>query len=298
MPQTWLAAKGGTTAVAALTSPTIVPMYVLQAFVKFATHYGIPTSHKVLAVTQMGPVPMKGAGYLAHNCKVYSLGRKGTKIKLSSWLRNVPMWHITIFCNKHHYTYFAPLLIRQGVLTVAHLFDSNLELQPHMHKFISRSWLPIYQQALRQYQALPINDWSPPAVWSCCCTKSPCLAYITPSKKIHHRAKSEDGKAFWPTNLPPSLKDFAHQCMWHRLKVRHRLEPWLKTSACPMFGARETMFHALHNCAFYASTHKFMVECFGEWRVNGNIGHWMHFPLEHTFNTTPALILWAARKAH
>ena len=58
------------------------------------------------------------------------------------------------------------------------------------------------------------------------------------------------------------------------------------------------MFHALHNCAFYARTHRFMVECFGEWRVNGKIGRWMHFPPEHTFNTTPGLVLWTARKAH
>ena len=58
------------------------------------------------------------------------------------------------------------------------------------------------------------------------------------------------------------------------------------------------MFHALQNCAFYVRTHKFMVECFGEWRVNGKTGRWMHFPLEHTFNTTPGLVLWTARKAH
>ena len=238
LPQTWLAAQGATTTVAALTSPTIMPMYVMQAFVKFRNHYGILTNHKVLAVTQLGPVPMKGAGYLAHSYKAYSLVRKGTKIKLSLPLKDLPPWHSTIFCNKHHNTYFAPHLIRQGVLAVAHLFDSNLELQPHMHKFISLSWLPIYQQALRQYQALPINNWSPPAVWPGCWAQSSYLAYIAPSKKIHHRAKSEDWKAFWPANLPASLKDFAYQCMWHKLKVRHRLEPWLKTSACPMCGAR------------------------------------------------------------
>ena len=69
LPQTWLAAQGGTAAVAALTSPTIMPMYVMQAFVEFCTRYRIPTSHKVVAVTQLGPVPMKGAGYLAHSYK-------------------------------------------------------------------------------------------------------------------------------------------------------------------------------------------------------------------------------------
>ena len=65
-----------------------------------------------------------------------------------------------------------------------------------------------------------------------------------------------------------------------------------------MCGARETVFHTLRKCAFYARTHRFMVECFGEWRVNGKTGRWMHFPLEHTFSTTLGLILWAARKAH
>ena len=272
MPQTWLAAQGGTAAVAALTSPTIMPMYVMQAFIKFCSRYGIPTSHKVIAVTQLGPVPMKGAGYLAQSYEAYSLARKGVKIKLSLPLQDLPPWHSTIFCNKHHNTYFAPHLIKQGVLTVAQLFDSNLVMHSHMHQCISRTWLPIYQQALQQYQALHINDCSPPAVWPGCWAKSSCLAHIAPSKKIQHHAKPDDWKAFWPAHLPPSLKDFAYQCMWHKLKVRHCLEPWLHTSACPLSGARETVFHAFHNCAFYARTHKFMVQCFGEWRVNGKTG--------------------------
>ena len=51
------------------------------------------------------------------------------------------------------------------------------------------------------------------------------------------------------------------------------------------------MFHALHNCAFYVRTHKFMVECFKEWGVNGQKGRWMHFPLQHTFNTIVGLVL-------
>ena len=142
--QTGLAAQGGTAAVAPLTPPTIMPMDVMQAFVKFGTHDGIPTNHNVLAVTRLGPGPMKGAGYLAHSYKAYSLARKGTKIKLSLPLKDLPLWHSTIFCNKHHNTYFAPHLIRQGVLTVVHLFDINLDLQPHLHTFIPRSWLPIY----------------------------------------------------------------------------------------------------------------------------------------------------------
>ena len=114
-------------------------------------------------------------------------------------------------------------------------------------------------------------------------------------KKIQHRATPDDWKAYWPARLPFGLKNFAYQCMWHKLKVRHRLEPWLHTSACPLCGARETVFRALHNCAFYERTHEFMVECCGEWRVNGKTGRWMHFPLEHTFNTTPGLVFWTAR---
>ena len=110
---------------AAPTSPAIMPTYVMQAFVKLCTRYGIPTSHKVLAVTQLGPIPMKGEGYLAHSYKAYSLARKGIKVKLSLPLKDLPLWHSTVFCDKHHTTYFAPHLIRQGVLTVAQLFDSS-----------------------------------------------------------------------------------------------------------------------------------------------------------------------------
>ena len=143
MPQTWLAVQGGTATVAALTSLTIRRMYVLQAFVKLCTHYGIPTNHKVLTVTQMGQVPMKGAGYVAQSYKEYSPTHKGTKIKLSLPFQDLPLWHSTIVCNNHHNTFLAPHLIRQRVLPVADVFDSNLELQPHMHKFLTRWWLPI-----------------------------------------------------------------------------------------------------------------------------------------------------------
>ena len=68
----------------------------------------------------MGLVPMKGAGYLAHSYKAYSLARKGTKIKLSLPLKDVPLWHSTIFCNKHNNTYFAP----QEVLYTSRMHQS------------------------------------------------------------------------------------------------------------------------------------------------------------------------------
>ena len=76
------------------------------------------------------------------------------------------------------------------------LFDDNLELHSHALKYISHTWLPIYQQALRRYQAMPPNDRSPSAVWPGCWVKSPCLAYIAPSKKIQHRAQPPEWKAF------------------------------------------------------------------------------------------------------
>ena len=60
---------------AALPSPTISPTYVMQEFIKFYFRYGIPSGHKVLAVTHLGPVPMKGAGYLAQSYKAYSLAQ-------------------------------------------------------------------------------------------------------------------------------------------------------------------------------------------------------------------------------
>ena len=75
------------------TSPTMMPIYVMQAFIIFCTRYGIPTSHKVLSVTQLGPVPMKGAGYLAQSYKAYSSARKGVNVKLSLPLKDLPLWH-------------------------------------------------------------------------------------------------------------------------------------------------------------------------------------------------------------
>ena len=98
---------------AALTSPTIMPIYVMQELIKLCARYGIPTSHKVLAVMQLGPAPMKGVGYLAQSYKAYSLARKGVKIKVSLPLKDLPLLHSTLFCNKHRNAYFAPHLTKQ-----------------------------------------------------------------------------------------------------------------------------------------------------------------------------------------
>ena len=87
---------------ATLTSPPVMPMYIMEAFIKFCTQYGIPTRHKVFAVTLLGPVPMKRASYIAHSYKAYSFARKGIKVKLSLPLKDLPLWHSTVFCNKHH----------------------------------------------------------------------------------------------------------------------------------------------------------------------------------------------------
>ena len=46
---------------------------------------------KVLAVTQMGHVPMKGAGYLAHSKKAYFLAHKGIQVKLGLLVGDLPL---------------------------------------------------------------------------------------------------------------------------------------------------------------------------------------------------------------
>ena len=61
MPKTWLAAQGGTAAVTAVATPRVMRTSVLQAFVKFGNAYAIPMNHRVLAVTQLGSMPMKTA---------------------------------------------------------------------------------------------------------------------------------------------------------------------------------------------------------------------------------------------
>ena len=76
------------------------------------------------------------------------------------------------------------------------------------------------------------------------------------------------GRTFWSAKLPPPLQDFVFQCLY-KLKVRTRLEPWLKTLDCPLCVVWEIVFHALHNRAFYARINHFMVNCFGEWRIQG-----------------------------
>ena len=57
-------------------------------------------------------------------------------------------------------------------------------------------------------------------------------------------------KAFWSANLPPPLQGFVFQCLWYKLKVQTRFEPWVKTPNCPPCGARQTVFDALHTFAF------------------------------------------------
>ena len=64
-------------------------------------------------------------------------------------------------------------------------------------------------------------------------------------------------------------------------------------------GCGKQWYTQIRNCAFYAGIKDFMVSCFGEWRVQGRIGRWIHFLVTHsisTVSTGPRLVLWAARK--
>ena len=87
---------------------------------------------------------MKGAGYLAHNYKAYSLARKDTQVKLALPVGDLPLWHSTMFLNKRCNTYFSPNLVRLGILTRSQLFDDNLELHSHALKYITHTRLPLY----------------------------------------------------------------------------------------------------------------------------------------------------------
>ena len=73
MPKTWLVAQGGAASVTVLAIPKVIPTSVLQAFMKFCNPYATPMNHHVLAVTQLGSVPMKSTGYLATSYKAYSM---------------------------------------------------------------------------------------------------------------------------------------------------------------------------------------------------------------------------------
>ena len=136
MPKTGLAAQGGTTVVAVLATPRVMPTSVPRAFVKLCNPYCIPMNHQVLAVAQLGSVPMKTMGYLTTGYKAYSLARRGVKVKLSVPTRELPSWHSTIFLNCHNNTYYSPLRIRQGVHKVSDLFDNNLHIRSHLAKHI------------------------------------------------------------------------------------------------------------------------------------------------------------------
>ena len=192
---------------------------------------------------------MKMVGYLATSYKAYWLARKGVKVKLSVPTGDLPWWHSTVFLNRCNNAYYSPLLTRHGVHKVSNLFYDNLHIRPHLAKHIPPTWLPVYQSALPSYVLMPPNKWSPPAVWSGCQAKSSSLALMASSLKVQHRSPADHWKAFWAAKLPPLLQDFVFQCLWYKLKMRTRLEPWLKTPACPLCRARETVFHALYNCA-------------------------------------------------
>ena len=144
-----------------LSAPRVMPTSVLQAFVKFCNSYAIPMNHHVLAVSQLGSVPVKTAGYLATSYKAYSLARKGVRMKLSVPTGELTLWHSTVFLNRHDPTYYSPLLIRQGVHKISYLFDDNLHIRPHLAKHIPPTWLPVYQSALSNYVLMPPNEWSP-----------------------------------------------------------------------------------------------------------------------------------------
>ena len=200
---------------------------------------------------QMGSnVIWKSMPYVGWCAGAFSLVKKDVALAEPDILSyDTLLWHSTLFRNSQRLSYFAPRLIRLGILTVGSLLEDDSLLA-----LLVPTWLPIYTQRLslstepptvspRQ----PIPELSFRFAW----TRAPMASMLSQPHSLKSCQPDEVWSAFHKLNLPPVHKDFIHKALLCRLPVGERqqaskpLEAW-----CPIDNELETIHHSLYHCQF------------------------------------------------
>ena len=92
--------------------------------------------------------------YLVWSARAFSRVRQPVK-GITQDLRayNTPLWHNSLFQNRHGQTYYCPKLVRMNVRTVGAILEDD-----SLWNHLAPLWKPIYEAALANSRDVPPDD--------------------------------------------------------------------------------------------------------------------------------------------
>ena len=125
--------------------PTSAPTL---AFPPFAKSPGMVVNPLTLPYFRMGSNAIWDTmPYLGWRARALSIVKQDFQFEEPDMLSfDSPLWHSTMFINKHKQSYFLPRLIRQGILTVGQLPEDD-----PLFALIAPPWLSIYKDRISNH---------------------------------------------------------------------------------------------------------------------------------------------------
>ena len=139
-PETFLYWQHSTALVNYVQDLICLPQVLHTGFSPFANSLGMVLNPLTLPYFQMGSnVIWDTMPYLGWSAHTFSIVKKDIQFEEPDMLsHDTPLWHSTMFINRHKQSYFVPRLIRQGILTVGQLLEDDT-----LFALVAPTWLSI-----------------------------------------------------------------------------------------------------------------------------------------------------------
>ena len=254
----------------------------------WAREIGLSLAPEFLPYCQLAVV--RGAhSLLQRSCKCFSKIRQGapTPVIIGRPL-TMPIWHNVLFRNSKLHTYYAPAMVRRGVLTLDDAQCCNkLVLAP--------SWEGIYERQMEWLHEQHVQELAP--VWTNMAAGA-FLQFAKPLGAPPERQSPEVWAMLASVHLPGRAKDFMRHALWAKLSVGARTQHVYHRPKCVLCNVLETTKHAVAYCKFMGFAADVVLKAFGPvWDATGQqVGMQDMLLTQPTLalRSTQGLVMWSA----
>ena len=120
-----------------IAQPQLFLCNVRIQFAEFCIRYRVLSQLVHLNCMQLWKIPYTSMGYVSQSLKAFSRARGRVRIQSTCPAMEAQLWHSTLFTNKYANTYYNMLLVRQGILTVKHMFSPLGQPQQRFFKSVA-----------------------------------------------------------------------------------------------------------------------------------------------------------------
>ena len=226
---------------------------------------------------------------LQRSCKCFSqLRRNAPHPAVVGKASGMPIWHNVLFRNDALRTYFAPAMVRKGVITLGDALSCEAFV-------VAPTWVGIYEQQMQWLRQQRVQELAP--VWGSM-GSGRFLQFMQPLGAPPERQTADVWGVFEAVKLPGRAKDYIRHALWAKLSVGARTQHVYHRPKCVLCDVLETTRHAVAFCKFMGFASDVVVKSFGPlWSNTGQQLSLQDSLLTHplkALQSTQGLSLWAA----